>query len=115
MMQQVKDWFTPHTTIITVCFTLIRLIQQQGETIMGNLAGLQTAVDQLTVDAKATKDAVEAGKLAVETKLAELSAQVVALQGQVATGTVTSEQFDALTASVTAVGDTVKSIGVPTV
>lgn len=82
---------------------------------MGDLATLKTAVDTLSADAVSTKAAVEAGKLAVETKLAELSAQVFELQTQVAEGTVTSATFDELTASVVAVGETVKSIGVPTV
>lgn len=83
---------------------------------MGNLATLQASVDALTLDAAAVKVAVEAGKFAVETKLDELTAQVIDLQVQLALGApVSAETFDSLTAAVDAVSVTVKSIGVPTV
>lgn len=119
-MWHVIDWFRcryrRENIQLVVALSLLRLMQLQGETIMGNLATLQASVDALTLDAAAVKVAVEAGKFAVETKLDELTAQVIDLQVQLALGApVSAETFDSLTAAVDAVSVTVKSIGVPTV
>lgn len=114
-MRKVIEWFCPHTTKVTVSLALLRMIQRQGETIMGDIQTLQAAVQTLANDAAAVKLAVETGKTAVETKLTELTATVADLQTKLATGTVPPEAFDAVTASVVAVGETIKSIGVPAV